>query len=505
MTIITSLIALSFTLLLVTPNVADRCDCGGSPSPTVCESYSAADAVFVGVVRKVERHEPKKNGKSNEIFSGQIAHVQVERVFKGEDISEAIFRSGKTPCDPSYEVGKRWLFYAYYDEESRTWSVNGCGRSTFIQFAADDLQYLQGLPASAQKTRISGVLELSGIDQATGNFLVEYLSGVRVKVSDGQKTYEVLTDGNGVYEIYGLPPGRYAIQPEIPPGLKISFPNYHGERDDSDKNALKAVLGEKGCAGADFYFIGDAAINGKLFGADGRAMPKVCLSLQPKGMTAEHNWFYDCTDEQGRYEFREIPPGDYTIVVNNGGKISSDAPFPKAYYPGVFDKERAGVLSMAGGDRLENVNIHIPSQEIRNVIQGVLLRSGGRPAADVVVTFEAEAAPEGYIGKVHTRTDAHGRFSLNVLQGLKGRIYGHMDANPDEYPDCPELEKLIKAKGGYYLNVETKPIHLKVTTDVEGVKLIFPELCKGKTRVKGASRLGARAKGSPVSRRPLHH
>jgi len=501
---ITSLIALSFTLLLVTPKVADRCDCGGSPTPTVCESYSAADAVFVGVVRKVERHEPKKNGKSNEIFSGRIAHVHVERVFKGEDISEVIFRSGKTPCDPSYEVGKRWLFYAYYDEESRTWSVNGCGRSTFIQFAADDLQYLQGLPASAQKTRISGVLELSGIDQATGNFLVEYLSGVRVKVSDGQKTYEVFTDGNGVYEIYGLPPGRYAIQPEIPPGLKISFPNYHGERDNSDKNAIKAVLREKGCAGADFYFSGDAAINGKLFGADGRAMPNVCLSLQPKGMTAEHNRFYNCTNEQGRYEFREIPPGDYTIVVNTGGKISSDAPFPKAYYPGVFDKERAGVLSIAGGDRLENVNIHIPSQETRNVIQGVLLRSDGRPAANQIVWFKAEAAPEGYSGIVHTNADARGRFSLNVLQGLKGRIYGLTDVNSYEYHDCPEVEKLIKAKGSYNPSIETKPIPLKVTTDMKGVKLIFPALCKGETRVKGPSRHGARAKGSPIRRQPLH-
>jgi hypothetical protein len=467
-----SLIALSFALLLITPDVANGCSCSGYP--TICGAYASADAVFIGSVRKVERREPKKNVAPGEIFGGQIAHVQVEKVFKGEDISEAVFHAGLSSCDPVYKEGQRWLFYAYRDKKSQAWRIHACDRSALIEDAADDLLYLQALPASAQKTRLSGDLRLYENNPVKGFSLVENLSGVRVKVSDGQKTYEVYTDGNGVYEIYGLPPGRYSIQPDIPPGLKINFPIYRGEIDYSDRKGIKVALKEKSCANVDFVYSADTFISGTVFGADGRALPKVCLSLLPKGSAAARSRLFDCTDEQGRYEVREVPRGEYVIVVNFEGKISSDAPFPKAYYPGVFDKERAGVLTISGGERLEDVNIHIPSQEARNTLQGVLLYSDGRPVADEFVKFKAETAPEGYSGEAHTKTDAQGRFSLNLLQRLKGRLYGFMYTYSGEYVNCPRLEELLKAKGGRVPEIETEPIDLEITADAQGLKLIFP-------------------------------
>jgi len=468
-----SLIALSFALLLIAPDVANGCSCSGYP--TICGAYASADGVFIGSVLKVERLEPKKNEAPGEFPDTQVAHVQVEKVFKGEDISEAVFRAGSSSCDMVYKEGQRWLFYAYYDKKSQAWRIGACGRSASIENAADDLLYLQGLPASAQKTRLSGALKHYETDPVKGFSLVENLSGVRVKVSDGQKTHEVYTDGNGVYEIYGLPPGRYSVQPAIPPGLKIRFPMYYGEIDSSDRKVIKVALKEKSCANVDFVFSADTFISGKVFGADGRALPNVCLSLlRPKGNAAGRSDLFDCTDEQGRYEVREVPPGEYVMVVNFDGKISSDAPFPKAYYPGVFDKERAVVLTISAGDRLEDLNVHIPSQEARNTLQGVLQYSDGRPAADEFVEFKAESAPEGYSGEVHTKTDAQGRFSLNVLQGLKGRIYGFMYAYSGKYLNCPQLEKLIEAKGGRVPAIESIPIALEITADLQGVKLIFP-------------------------------
>lgn len=470
-----SLIALSFALLLITPDVANGCSCSGAP--TICGAYASADAVFIGSVQKVEQREPKKNDAPSENFVGQIAHVQVEKVFKGEDISEAVFHAGMSSCDPIYKEGQRWLFYAYYDKKSQAWKIHACDRSTLIENAPDDLLYLQALPASGQKIRLSGALKHYENDAMKGFSLVENLSGVRVKVSDGQKTYEIYTDGNGVYEIYGLPPGRYSIRPEIPPGLKKWFPSYYGEIDYSDREAPKAVLREKSCANVDFIYSAGSAdtfISGKVFGADGRALPNVCLSLLPKGSAAARSRLFDCTDEQGRYEVREVPRGEYVIVINFDGKISSDAPFPKAYFPGVFDKERAGVLTISAGDRLEDVNIHIPSQEARNKLQGVLLYSDGRPVADELVGFKAETAPEGYSGEVHTTTDAQGRFSLNVLQGLKGRLYGFMYTYTGKYVNCPWSEELIRAEGTKVPQIETEPISLEITADAQGLKLIFP-------------------------------
>src|SRR4030095_3091760 len=186
-----SLIALSFALLLITTDVANGCSCSGYP--TICAAYASADGVFIGSVRKVERLEPKKKEAPGEFPDTQIAHIQVEKVFKGGDISEADFRAGASSCDMVYKEGQRWLFYARYDKKSQAWRIGGCGRSASIENAPDDLLYLQALPASAQKTRLSGVLKHYENDAVKGFSLVENLSGVRVKVSDGQKTYEDYT------------------------------------------------------------------------------------------------------------------------------------------------------------------------------------------------------------------------------------------------------------------------------------------------------------------------
>ena len=463
------LIALSFGLLLIAPNVVNAYACGGYR--TICDAYAAAEAVFVGSVRKVERHEPKKNGAQSDLFSGYIAHVQVERVFKGGDKAGVILRSVGASRYPIYKEGQQWLFYAYHDKKSQTWSIKTCDRSALIENAADDLLYLQALPASAQKTRLSGSLERYENDPVKGFNRDENLIGVKVKVSDGQTTYEIYTDSDGAYEIYGLPPGQYDVQPDIPPGLKLRYKFRYGEIDSSDGKGVKVALREKSCANVDFTFSAETSISGKVFGADGRAMPNVCLSLQPKGETVADNWLFNCADEQGRYELREIPPGDYIIVVNYDGKISSDEPFPATYYPGVFDKERAIIFSITNSDRLEDVDIHIPSQKARNLIQGVLLYSDGRPVANEFVGFKPEAAPVGYRGEVNTETDAEGRFSLSVLRGLKGRIFGSIYIHSGEYVNCAEMEKL---RGRGVPAIETEPIHLEVTDDAQGLKLIFP-------------------------------
>src|SRR5262245_9885770 len=351
MTMKISLIALSFGLLISATNVVSASACGGYR--TICAAYAAAEAVFVGYVQKVEPTDSKSKGAQSGIFSAYVAHVQVERVFKGGVKSEVIFRSGGRSRYPIYKEGQQWLFYAYYDKESQTWSIRDCDRSALIETAADDLLYLQALPASAQKTRLSGALERFENDPVKGFTRDENLGGVKVKVSDGQKIYEVYTDSGGVYEIYGLPPGEYDVQPDIPPGLKLRFKFRFGEIDSSGGKGVKVALKEKSCANVDFTFGADTSISGMVFGADGRALPNVCLSLQPKENSLADNSQFSCADDQGRYKLSEIPPGEYIIVVNDDGKISSDKPFPTTYYPGVFDKERAAVLYIPNSGRFE--------------------------------------------------------------------------------------------------------------------------------------------------------
>jgi hypothetical protein len=472
------LIVLFFMFLLTASKIANACSCAGNPL-SVCAAYAGADAVFIGSVNKVEQPKSKKNDSNSDEGSGQIARIQVERVFKGNVGAEAIFRTRGTSCDVSYKEGDRWLFYAHYSKEYEAWMIGVCGPSKHVENAAEDMLYLQGLPASAQQTRIAGTLEHYEDDPEKGFTRVGSISNAKVKLIGESKTYEVYTDANGVYEIFGLPPGKYAISPEIPPGLGISSATYFGDVAYSEKRSAKIVLQDKSCAGADFTYSNktEASISGKVLGADGRLLPGVCLNLQPKGKSATRTWRFDCTDEEGGYELKEIPPGEYIIVVNFDGRISGRAPFPTAYYPGEFEKEKATVIHITKSDKLENYDINIPSQEATAIFQGILLYADGRPVAKEFVGFEADKkvnkVKKGYEVKFSTVTDSQGRFSLPVLKGLEGRLYGHMEIYKGKFVNCPELERLIGTKGKSYTEIETESIRLKVEGDIQGVKLVF--------------------------------
>jgi hypothetical protein len=72
--------AVILVLLLLNAPAVDACSCAGYPA--VCESYRSADAVFIGVVQSVNPNKVK-DLKGREYIGEQVAHIQVEKSFKG--------------------------------------------------------------------------------------------------------------------------------------------------------------------------------------------------------------------------------------------------------------------------------------------------------------------------------------------------------------------------------------------------------------------------------------
>ena len=367
------LAAAALIILLFSPDSTLACSCGGTP--TTCGSYEVAEAVLIGTVMRVE-NKVAKDGNGREYITGQTAYVQVDETFKGVKSPEMIFRSNGTSCDAAYGAGQRWLFYAYHSEEDNTWSTMPCDRSTQLAWAADDLLYLRALPRSSQKTRIAG--RLLNRDYTP-------LIGVKVKLTgaDGFLTREVFSDKNGVYEVYGLPPGKYTVQPETPLNLKLSHSSRSIITNDRSRRAQQVELREKDCAVMNFYYTEDTLVSGRVFGADGQPMPDVCVHLVYKDNPKDTPYLGDCTDENGRFKIDDVLLGEYLLVANEDGQITSDEPFPTAYYPGVFEKEKATTLTFSSADKFQDFDIHIPSQKPTRLIEGKLLFSDGdrRPAS----------------------------------------------------------------------------------------------------------------------------
>ncbi len=458
--------------LLLNVHIANACSCMGTC--TVGGSYEGASVVVIARAVSVEKAEPGAG------YGGiRSTKMIVEKVFKGDLKAgdEMTFGQGAgMDCIWGFDqqsVGRRFLFYLGPPEKaSKMWYVGVCGRSREVQGseeATDDLLYLNRLREVRGKTRISGTIRF--INGADVN-----VEGRTIRIIGGDKSYEVKTNKSGVYEIYDLPAGKYLIEPEVPTGWKLSefWPRYSLLLHDQEKlpNKIPVVLADKGHVSLDIEYLIDNAIRGKVYDPNGNPMQGVCIGVQEQGENRAAG-ILDCTKEDGSFAITTLVRGSYVLVVNSGGKISSREPFRTFYYPNVFEREKAVAIAIREGEILEGVNIYAPKTEETITIEGTLLYSDGKPAvgAGAFVQFKAERTKDNIEGDANAKPDPKGRFSIKILKGLKGRLYGEMYAYVGEFENCPQLDSMLEKTGQ---SVVTPVIEVQAESDLSDVELRYP-------------------------------
>jgi hypothetical protein len=477
----------SLILMVGLQSARAACDCATRLSPG--EAYSRAAGVFIGFVKRVEPDLSKNDQTSQKDQAGQtgqaaqatnpeqVAYIQVEKSFKGVKEGEIALHQPDDGCAPKFRVGQRWLLYADYVESSDTWVVMGCSRSRGIAFASDDLLFLGRLPESASQTRISGVISQYEQSPESGFSLVRNVAGMKVSIAGHDKRYEATTDKNGVYEIYGLPQGRYTIQADPPDGLRIRFPVPFGPVSLPEGDSVTLDLRPGGSTGADFVVSSDSSISGRVLDPSGQPIANICVDLVPASGPPKLPFkIDDCTKQDGRYELRQVPPGDYIIVVNRGKKPSASEPYPRSFYPGVVVRNRATLVTMNQGAKLEGYDIRIPTKLSTITLRGVLSYSDGKPVQGERVSFRADAGnPKPDIDRhADTATDDQGRFSITIIQGSTGSLVGSTYVSESKFPDCPEIRRLLAAKQRGSLEIETEPMRLDPSTDTGNIRLVLP-------------------------------
>lgn len=472
------------------------CSCG--PNPTVLDSYEHATQVIIAKAVAVEKIDPDRKPQPDEqgYDSGEYSNIrsttmQVEKVFKGTlKVGEEIkFAQGGSSCSGGFsekDIGTESLFYLYSQEKQpKFWHLSVCGRSAPIKYATDDLLYLNNIAKVRGKTRISGTL---------GRFRSSDFSfaGRAIRIIGATKTYQAKTDQDGVYEIYGLPPGKYLIEPESPKGWKVDeywlrySPNFIIDDEDTTtkRTQIPIMLEAKKHASLDIHFEIDNSINGKLFDPSGKPMVGVCLQAVHPEAAKKVGYHADCTDENGAFSITEMSPGEYILAINEDGKISSDEPFPTFFYPNVLERDRAAVFNIQAGDMIEGINIYAPKMEELVTITGLLLYADGKPVIDEEVEFTADKVDDTVDGDAEAKTDERGRFSIKLLKGLKGSLQGQMYTYIGEFENCPKLDALIKKTSSGNSSAELKTPELLIATETNlddlELRFSFPSCKKAK-------------------------
>lgn len=474
-------------LLLTAITTANACSCG--PRPSVLGSFEGSDEVVILRAKAVAKAE----GTQEHNFIGGIKSTTmvVEKVFKGmlKVGEEIVFAQGNgADCLWTFDeqsMDRQFLFYLTRPENLRfygsprgpgLWVGAGCGRSTGLKEANEDLLYLENMAKVRGKTRISGTFhgyyDFSDLD----------IAGKMVKIIGPTKTYVRKTNKDGVFEIYGLPPGKYFVEPETPSDWK--FDTYYlafsqGVIQDvfnwGNRNSPRRVtimLEREKHVSINFVITVENFVTGRVLNPKGKAMSDVWVHLLQPGHDTGPSGY---TDEEGKFKIFQIPRGQYVLVANPDGRPSAREPFPKIFYPNVTERERAAVINISLGEKLANLDIVIPKLEETVTISGVFRYSDGNPVAEEPVKFKVVTKNEKVDGDVGERTDAAGRFTLTVLKGLTGELSGEQFFLKGVYQNCPQVDELI-AKSEYRSSVTVLSNIIKLTSgqDMHEVQLTLP-------------------------------
>ena len=413
-----SLLALVFS----TPILA--CSCVGGTPPM---RFNRAQAVFVGQVQagtesftiRWPNREPRK------VEAGSVS-LTVEEVFKGslrEQVTLEVASNRDNSCGPyGLEPGVRYLMYAYATEAEPTKLYSGaCSSSTPLDSdpAREDLQFLRNLPARGTGGTLSGRV-MENLRWQGNNPFPNFKVLVRGPVGD---PIEVVTDAAGQFEIKGLAPGKYRIEPQFPAGYT---PEY--------ARTFEVKVDDLGTAMIRIEAFLDGRVTGQVFDRQGRGYNRAFLMMEPEGVPPRQvlsTVYGHSIGEQGAFEFVGVPPGRYRMFLEF--RHMDHQKSRRYYYPGTFERSKATVISLGRAQAVRDLSYPLPQDILVHFVEGQVVSMDGRPAGKAAVSLQCPRSTDPDRGVLETRVnndvaaDDNGRFRLEALSGTRYQIEARVD------------------------------------------------------------------------------
>ncbi|MEO6391272.1 MAG: hypothetical protein ABIP75_05425 [Pyrinomonadaceae bacterium] len=404
------------------PSTAQACSCASDDS--VRDAFGGASAVFVGeVVGSLEQKTLTDTAGQTTTYDVGEIYFSVQEVFSGvEGRKKVTIHSGTGGGDCGYwfQRNTRYLIYAYGEPNKRL-STNICTRTRPLDEATDDLTVLRQLPVKGSGVIIAGrVTEAGprGIDNMSQQ--TWGLANIPVTITRKQgKPIRLKTDGDGRYEVTGLRPGEYTVAVVLPPQyLQTDF-------------LVKTVkVHDRGSAHNSFYAMPDNRVSGQIVDLEGKPVPKAKLVLVNSKRVGPLTIFDEMgteygDDPNGKFEFTEIPPGEYLLGYNLTDSPDQEQPYPQTYYPGVQDRTQATVIKLGVGDQRKDLVFRLPAKLRERTIEGTVLWPNGEAAGGIEVYLVDSTRPDR--GVARASTDDAGHFSLVGYEGLSYWVWAGID------------------------------------------------------------------------------
>ena len=165
-----------------------------------------------------------------------------------------------------------------------------------------------------------------------------------------------------------------------------------------------------------------ASISGRIVSANGAAVAKANVHLLKTG---ERGFGYSLiADENGAYQFRGLPAGEYIVSAAPGGKDpgpegprSMQGVLGNTYFPSTIDPRLSPPVTVSPDREVSDINITLAQRSLHSVAGTVRGEGDGHPIAGATVRLsKKDGDPPGIdkaMANYFSTTDAQGRWFLN--------------------------------------------------------------------------------------------
>lgn len=430
--------------------------CSCYPSGPPCQAYGKTDVIFVGTPIRVSQIELKWNGH---LMTHNNYRFRVSERLKGvkERELDVVTNAQGGACGYKFELGTEYVVYAHRDSATKRVGTGLCSRTRPLARGAEDVQFARTAASRPAGSEIFGTANRYRVDLATGDRSEDgWVANAKVTATAGANVFTTVTGADGKFRFSGLMPGKYSVAIEMPADL-------------SPQRIQNVEVADRGCAQVDYYATLDGRIQGRLVDQEGKSGGIEAVELIPlvSIKAKQPRTFWDVSDENGNFDIKNLPPGQYILGLNVGDAPDKDEPHETTYYPRTRDPAAATIFTLGSAEKISGIEFQVPPPLTERAITGQVVWPDGRPAlkATVDLTYMANGHHAGFGIKV----DAAGRFSAPAFEGVRYGIRATVPDDPNWDPDSGKsVGLLVSPEQEVTPNASAPSIRLVIDVDGDG-------------------------------------